>query len=82
MAKRVPAAAIGRDLSVVVIPALPSGVGLVSGLDASSTVLSDSFETIVTEFSALSYASLVADRDGMLNTIANEWQQIKARLPR
>ncbi|MEP5765020.1 MAG: class I SAM-dependent methyltransferase [Halieaceae bacterium] len=68
------------DLAVSVIPTMPSGVGLVTGLDASSTVLDTDFDAIVAEFMALEYAVLEQDRDAVLNTMANSWPEVEARL--
>ena len=62
------------------VPALPSGVGIVTGLDPESTVLKDRFDEIVAEFLALPYAELDSRRDSLLNTIANDWEAIVARL--
>jgi predicted O-methyltransferase YrrM len=69
------------DLQVAVVPALPSGVGLVTGLDRHSTVLEDRFDDIVEEFLALPYAELESGREALLNTIPNTWDAVQARLP-
>lgn len=69
------------DLEVAVVPALPSGVGLVTGLDPDSRVLSDNFDAIVAEFMALPYAELEANREQLLNPVPNNWEAVLARLP-
>lgn len=69
------------DLEVKVIPALPSGLGLVTGLDAGSSVLEERFDDIVAEFMALEYSELEARREELLPTLANDWQLILEQLP-
>jgi predicted O-methyltransferase YrrM len=69
------------DLKVGVVPALPSGVGLVTNLNAASTVLTDNFDEIVAEFAALSYTELDAGRQELLNPMANDWAVVVSHLP-
>ncbi len=69
------------DLDVKVIPALPSGLGLVTGLDASSSVLEERFDEIVAEFMALEYSELATRREELLPTLENDWNAILERLP-
>ena len=69
------------DLNVVVVPALPSGVGIVTGLDPDSNVLSERYDEIVAEALAMPYADMDASRDEMLNTIANDWPAVRSCLP-
>ncbi len=49
-----------RDLTVVTIDASPTGLGLVTGLDSSSTRLDDDFDEIVASLVPLGYDDLVA----------------------
>ena len=69
------------DLNVGVIPSLPSGLGMVTGLDASSTVLEERFEEVVAEFMALEYHELETRRDELLPPLRNDWDTICERLP-
>lgn len=69
------------DLAVAVVPALPSGVAIVTGLDPDSTVLSEHYDEIVAEYLAMPYAAMDAGRDELLNTIPNDWAAVRARLP-
>ncbi|MEM0955564.1 MAG: class I SAM-dependent methyltransferase [Pseudomonadota bacterium] len=69
------------DLDVKVIPAMPSGLGLVTGLDAQSTVLEARFDEVVAEFMALQYSELSERREVLLPTVDNDWNTILSRLP-
>ncbi len=69
------------DLKVGVIPSLPSGLGMVTGLDAGSRVLEERFDEIVAEFMALEYSELESRRDELLPPLANDWNAILGRLP-
>ncbi len=69
------------DLKVGVIPSLPSGLGMVTGLDAGSTLLEERFDEIVAEFMALEYAELDERRDELLPPLSNDWDAILGQLP-
>jgi tetratricopeptide (TPR) repeat protein len=68
------------DLNVFTIPAPPSGVGVVTGLDPLSTVLADQFDEIVARYWSLPVEPDVARRRQQLAAIANDWAQVEARL--
>jgi hypothetical protein len=68
------------ELSVNVIAAAPTGLGVVRGLDPSSRVLHERLEEIVREFLALDYSVLEADKAGMLALVPNDREKIKAIL--
>jgi len=68
------------DLSVHVIAAPPTGLGMVRNLDPSSTVLAEKYADIVREYLALDYSALDADKPGMLALHPNEWDRVKALL--
>ena len=48
------------ELTVKILDAWPTGLGLVTGLDPQSTVLSDNYQQIVAEFRSMTDADLVA----------------------
>ena len=64
------------DLMVHTLGFAPTGLGLVRGLDPSSTLLADRYEAIVAEFMALDYAVLDDDKAGQLNLFSNRWEDI------
>ena len=68
------------ELSVNVIAAPPTGLGVVRGLDPASRILQERLEEIVREFLALDYSVLDADKAGMLALYPNDWEKIKAIL--
>jgi hypothetical protein len=70
------------DLRVVVVDVAPSGLGMISGLDPSSTVLGDHYEEILEEYVNLPFAFLEqGDRKEALNVIPNDWSMVRAMLP-
>jgi hypothetical protein len=74
------------DLSVHVVPARPSGLGIVTRLDPNSTVLREKYNQIVGEFRNrdLDYDCLDLDKNGLMhkvpNVVPNDWQQLAQML--
>ncbi|MBY0432143.1 MAG: class I SAM-dependent methyltransferase [Rhodospirillales bacterium] len=68
------------DLTMFTIKARPSGLGVVTNLDPSSTVLRDRYMDILGDGLTLSFAELEAKRDEMLCPQDNDWDAIQARL--
>ena len=68
------------ELSVNVIAAAPTGLGVVRGLDPASRVLRERLEEIVRESLALDYSVLDADKAGMLALVPNDRETIKGIL--
>ncbi len=68
------------DLVVHTIAAPPTGLGIVRGLDPGSRVLQENLHEIVSEYLALDYSVLDADKAGMLARYPNDWEKIKAIL--
>jgi hypothetical protein len=60
-----------------IVPAAPSGLCIVSGLDAASTTLQDRYDGIVAEFVGLDYSAF-ADAGPHPGLIPNEREQIAA----
>ncbi len=67
------------DLTVNVIGARPTGLGIVQNLDPHSTVLSQRLQEIIDESLALDISVLDGRKDEMLNRFPNDWASI-ARL--
>lgn len=78
--------AVRPDLDVRVIPARPSGLGVVTRLDRNSTVLREKFDQIASEFRdrELDYEYLDLDKNTLDNKVPNlmpnDWPQIAAML--
>jgi len=72
------------DLTVRVVPASPSGLGIVTGLDRNSVVLGDRFDQILREYQdmELGYAELDQDqlRQAVPNIVPNDWVHIDQAL--
>jgi len=75
------------DLFVGVVPARPSGLGVITNLDPGSTVLGEHYDEIVTRYQSreLHYEFLDLDAHHpskvVPNLIQNEWPQIAGMLP-
>ena len=67
------------DLTVNVIGARPTGLGIVQNLDPHSHVLAERQHEIIEEFLALDLSVLDGRKDEMLNRFPNDWASI-ARL--
>jgi hypothetical protein len=69
------------DLIIHVIPARPSGLGLITNLDPDSTVLHEKFDQIVAEYQGqdLDYEYLEKDNVAtkIPNIVPNEWGKIR-----
>jgi hypothetical protein len=57
------------DLVARTIPTFPTGLGLVTNLDATNTVLDDNFDNIIKEFANLTY-----DIGNPINLVKNEYK--------
>ena len=68
------------DLKVSVVPAMPSGLAVITGLNASSRILEDEFDEIVSWAKQLQYAELAQNREQLLNVVANDWSVIQGLL--
>jgi hypothetical protein len=70
------------DLEVAVADSPPSGLGIVRGLDPTSTVLADHYDEIVEKYLAIPYADLDNGTMGeQLNRIDGDWASVRGRLP-
>ena len=68
------------DLSVNVIATAPTGLTVVRGLDPESNALAERYDDIVSEYLALDYSVLDADKAGMLALFPNDWERVKSLL--
>lgn len=70
------------DLRVSVVDAGPTGLAVISGIDPSSTVLSDHYDEIVGEFMDLSYSYLEQHgKADSLNLVPDRWDVVRDLLP-
>jgi hypothetical protein len=74
------------DLEVAVVDWGPSGVGVISGLDPGSSVLSDHYDEIVAEYLALPYSALDDGSTGgskaeQLQVVPGTWPAVAPLLP-
>jgi len=69
------------NLAVTVVDPAPSGLGIVRGLDPISSVLSDHYDEIVTEYRAMPCGDLDdGAMDEHLNRVAGTWPTVLALL--
>jgi hypothetical protein len=68
------------ELQIAVVP-VTTGLGIVRGLNAKSTVLSQHYEEICREFVPLAYDALAEGKDEKLNKVPYEWDVVQRLLP-
>lgn len=69
------------DLRVHAIDIRPAGMGIITGLDPESSVLSDSYDEIEARYHALDYGWVEDDKAARLARIDHDWKVIEALLP-
>ena len=70
------------DLAVSVVDVGPTGLGVIGGLDPSSTVLAARYDEIVERFLSVPFSYLTeVGQPQALNRVPNEWNQIRDLLP-
>ena len=69
------------DLELFTIAAPPSGLSVVTRLDGRSTVLMDRFNEIVSRYASLQVDPDESQRRRRAVMVANNWEEIVARLP-
>ena len=67
------------DLSLFTIPAYPTGLCLIGGLDSSSNLLSKNYDLIVDRYLTLDYDA-IEDKTEYFSLHANDWQKISRTL--
>ena len=71
------------DLSAVTVDVGPTGLGIISGLDPTSSVLTDNFDAIVEPWVPLGYDDLVEQGiEATLGVVPPVWSEILQVLPR
>ncbi len=70
------------DLDIFVIPAQPTGLGVVRRLDSSSDALEKNWDGIMAEYTDMPYVYTLENRNSVFNVIKNEWEEVKRRLRR
>lgn len=68
------------DLEVFTVAAHPTGLGVITGLDPLSTVLTDNFDAIVREFVDKEVPEDMTERRTLLRVVDNDWDKIQLRL--
>ena len=63
------------DLKIVTIPAYPTGLCLISGLDSGSRLLEKNYTAIIERYLALEY-NIIKNKVDYFSLIANDWEQI------
>lgn len=69
------------ELRVAAIDIRPAGMGIITGLDPESTVLSDSYDEIEARYRALDFNSVEEDKAARLARIDHDWAVIEPLLP-
>jgi len=69
------------DLEVHVVDVAPTGLGVIRGCDARSTVLSDNYDRIVEQYMDMPMRALEGRKSEMLNRVPGEWAEVRALLP-
>ncbi|MCK5681707.1 class I SAM-dependent methyltransferase [bacterium] len=64
------------DLKLVTIPAYPTGLCLISGLDSESRLLEKNYTEIVERYIAIDYDA-IQDKGDYFSLVANDWQLIQ-----
>jgi hypothetical protein len=69
------------DLNIAAIDIEPAGMGIITGLDPSSTVLRDRYNEIEAQYIGLDYGWVEEDQPERLARIDHDWDQIERLLP-
>jgi len=67
------------DLAISTIATAPSGLTVVTRLDAASSILSERFEELVRAQKDTTWTS-IEDREAVLSVVANDWEAVRARV--
>lgn len=68
------------DLEILTVPTKPTGLTIVTNLNADSVILSDHYDAIVNEYMNKEWVDDYDLRYAMLSVFSNNWNSIKARL--
>jgi hypothetical protein len=68
------------DLRICTVDVPPTGLGIIRGLDPSSTTLSSLLDSLYKEFVPYDYGQIESDKAHQLNRVENRWHEIKSLL--
>jgi hypothetical protein len=68
------------DLDIFTIPAAPSGLAVVTGLDPTSLMLKDRYDEAVARFVDTPFSALEGVVETELNVVPNDWVFVQSRL--
>lgn len=68
------------DLDIFTIATPPTGLTVVTGLDPTSRVLTNSYDEAVARFIDTSFSAIECILESMLNVIPNDWSIVESRL--
>jgi len=68
------------DLKIFTIPAPPTGLTVVMGLDSESKVLAEKLDAIVDEYMTLDYSYLGDKKDEVLSVVYDDWASIQEQI--
>lgn len=66
------------DLQINVIPTIPSGLGIITGLNSNSRVLEQRIDELIEKYMTTPYSVLETSRAQMLNVVENSWETIRS----
>jgi hypothetical protein len=69
------------ELDISVVDIAPTGLGVVRGLDPTSTALSEHYEEIVQQYASMPFSVLDRDKQGQLGVVGCEWPTVESLLP-
>jgi hypothetical protein len=69
------------DLHVATVDVPPTGLGVITNLDPTSTVLQEHYEEIVEKYSTLPYDVLDGEKAAALNRVAPDWVTVRKLFP-
>jgi hypothetical protein len=68
------------DLRICTVDVPPTGLGIIRGLDPSSTTLTSLLDGLYKEFIPCDYGQIESDKAQQLNRVENKWHEIKSLL--
>jgi hypothetical protein len=68
------------DLDIFTIATAWTGLTVISGLEPSSSVLKENYDSAVTKFIDLPFATIEGRMEESLNMVPNDWNLVEARL--
>ncbi len=69
------------DLDISVVDIAPTGLGVVRGLDPTSTSLTDHYEEIIRRYASMPFSVLEGNKYERLGAVGCDWHTVKSILP-